>query len=347
MAFKPSPKTPEERAQRDAEMLLARRRNQDSESFRGEEPMLQPSLRIVDHPVVEPVGSLTTIKARDEHGVLSLILQGDRSGETMFEERTQALSRELSKQPLNTATIRHGVAADVVGVPAQVNWNNERDPKGQFRAVFVETMTYEVDGQQHMFGRPRVAEQQPVVKEQGANVVDFVTRDPSPRAVERPAFSDPSKVVALGLELAEEDRDLFGDRKLRPMTLDVSGVARTTPQGDVVFDDATNARGKVALVLPLSRGDAFLDTPAEKALEGALAAGQTVAVHAEGVFQSRDGKDEAGKPVKHWDFKMARGAFEVDGQAYTIGRSVIDERTFDPTAKAPRSAGRRGRAEER
>lgn len=325
MAFKRMPTTPEERAARDAEMLDFRRRRQDHESFQGETPAPY-KVQIVDHPVVEPHGLLTHFKARDEQGIVTLLLKGDRSAEGLFEDRVVALNRALNAQPRDVDLVREGVASDVVGVPAMVGWDGKRDPKGPFRAIFVETMAYTLDGVTHTYGRPVMPALEAPTPTKAANVVDLSS---APVAPARQNEGSGGEVVAMVSNESVEDRVVFGGRKLRPMTFDLEGAGVRDANGALVFQEASNARGKVTVVVPQGRADAFAQSPASAALDAAVARGETVALHAQGVFQS-SGAASGGASAQHWSFKVAQAAFEVDGQAYTLGRSVVaDVRSAD------------------
>lgn len=319
MAFKPMDTSPEGRARRQEEMVALRRRRHDQEAFRGEASQ-ERSVFLVDHPIIEPMGGLTRIKARDERGVFTLVLSGDRSPETVFEPRTSALSRALSDMPTNAETIRAGVPAQVVGVEAKVGWDGKRDPNGPFRAVFVETVAFTIDGEAHAYGHARVREADAVSQPaaQGlSNVVAFPsTKVQADRALGADAQAEPA---AQNATFGEDPR--FVDRRLRSVDLDITGAARRIDSKDVVFT-GQNARGRVDVVLPGARGEGWASGPAGQALQDAWTTSGKVAVTATGFFQSRATTDSDGKATQAWDFVAATVAFESGGIRHTLGAPV-------------------------
>lgn len=325
MAFKPMDTSPEGRARRQEEMVALRRRRHDQEAFRGEASQ-EHSVFLVDHPIIEPMGGLTRIKARDERGLFTLVLSGDRSPETVFEPRTSALSRALSDMPTNPETIRAGVPAQVVGVEAKVGWDGKRDPNGPFRAVFVETVAFTIDGETHAYGHARVREADAVSQpaaEGAPNVASNVVAFPTSKAQAEQASSaavDAKTESATEVEPTWED-PRFVDRKLRSVDLDITGAARRIDSKDAVFT-GQNARGRVDIVLPGARGEGWAAGPAGQALQDAWAASGKAAVTATGFFQSRAITDSAGKASQAWDFVAATVAFESGGIRHTLGAPV-------------------------
>lgn len=319
MAFKPMDTSPEGRARRQAEMEALRRRRHDQEAFRGEASQ-EYSVFLVDHPIIEPMGGLTRIKARDERGVFTLVLTGDRSPETVFEPRTSALRRAMSDMPTNPETIRAGVPAQVVGVEAKVGWDGQRDPDGPFRAVFVETVAFTIDGEAHAYGHARVREAD-AVSQPAAQSVSNVVAFPSGKAqAERTSGADTQAEPATQAATVGEDPRFVG-RKLRSVELDITGAARRIDSKDVAFT-GQNARGRVDVVLPGARGEGWEAGPAGQSLRDAWAASGKVAVTATGFFQSRAIMDSAGKTSQAWDFVAATVAFESGGIRHTLGAPV-------------------------
>lgn len=317
MAFKPSPKTPEEIAQAAIETQASLRRMHDRTAFGAEDPRAH-QVHIVAAPVVEPLGTKTHIKARDEQGIVMLVLGGDRSPDTVFEPRTEALMRAMNREEISFSRLKEGVPSNVQGVEAKTGFDGQRDPKGQFRTIFVETMDFTVDGQTYSYGRPREPER--VLP--SAEVI--LLHAAKPAVVAEQQGQTPAQAAA-------EDTAIFGTRRQRPLDFVLTGEGKPEPDGGMRFA-GHNARGPVDVVLPGSRGES---ARSNTALQEGLARG--ISVQAEGIFVSRQVPE---KSERAWDFVASTVAFEAQGQSHTLGRPVA-QAVAEVAAEKP--APRRGR----
>ena len=309
MAFKKPPQTPEEHAQRDAEVAVALLRHSDRRAF-GEKDSQGYTVRITRPPIVEPMGGQTHIQAQDEKGPVALMLVGDRSPDSLFAPPVEALSRALMEPKAG------GIEATVLGVPERVNFGGKRDPNGQFRAIFVETMQFSAQGQTHDLGRPRAAP----IEVKSAQILPF-----SPVHSASESHSEGADLQ----KQAAEDKTIFSDRRLRMMDFSLSSVESKNGE-DAVFR-ARNERGPVTLVLPGSRGRDWQKDTAGQAVSAALADGNSVPVEATGFFRS-----QAGSKGSAWEFVVARMEASVKGERHRLGRDVAPQEPVHKISKRPR-----------
>ena len=307
MAFKNmSSATHAERVQNQQEAL---QRSHDHRDFQNEEPK-EHVVFIRETPVLDPVSRFAVFGASDGEKRVSLSLRGDRCPESMFEPGIEALSKALMHGRDRDGDAFKGVPAVVQGVRANVGFGADldRNPKGKFENIFVETMAINIDGQRHVFGRDRIPPLEAPAK------VGQVSRE---TVAPMPTHSGAPSAGQIQAAQAAEDASLFGNRDSRAMALQVSDSnLRRRENGDMEMD-ASNARGPVTLVLPGRRGQSFEKSEARAFLDAQCANGTSVEIQARGIFKSRDAG--LGKP-RQWDFVVEEGAFkDASGRSHAIG----------------------------